>query len=172
MTQYKNRSEIPVEYTWALEDLYPSDAAWEETLATLDQDIKALSSYAGKLAESAQTLNAYLLLMEEVGSKCELLANYCMRKSDQNTAESCYQAMVGKFMGVYVSLGAAISFETPEIMEISDETWYFGFNCYSRFQTKDLLTAFPSPLDLRKVINSSLFNVFLVVIMKVMTSKS
>jgi oligoendopeptidase F len=30
--------------------------------------------------------------------------------------------MVGKFMGVYVSLGAAISFETPEIMEISDET--------------------------------------------------
>ena len=122
MTQIKKRSETPVEHTWALEDLYSSDAAWEVTLATLDQDIKDLSSYAGKLADSAETLNAYLLLMEAVGGKCELLANYCMRKSDQDTAESCYQAMVGKFMGVYVSLGAAISFETPEIMAISDET--------------------------------------------------
>ena len=66
MTQIKKRSETPVEHTWALEDIYPSDAAWEETLATLDQDIKDLSSYAGKLADSAETLNAYLLLMEQV----------------------------------------------------------------------------------------------------------
>jgi len=44
-----------------------------------------------------------------------------MRKADQDTRNAVYQAMKGKFMGAYVALSAAVSFETPEIMAISDE---------------------------------------------------
>ncbi len=117
----KKRSEIPVEDTWATEDMYPSDAAWEQELATLDADKEVLVSYAGRLAESAQVLYDYLYKTEQVNSKLELLANYCMRKSDEDTRNATYQAMTGKFMSVYVALGAATSFETPEIMAISDE---------------------------------------------------
>ena len=117
----RKRSEVPVEDTWALEDLYADDAAWEKSLAELEQDTKDLAAYAGHLSDSPEKLYAYLQLMEDVGSKCELLANYCMRKSDQDTRESANQAMTGKFMSAYVALGAACSFETPEIMEITDE---------------------------------------------------
>ena len=59
---------------------------------------------------------------EQVNEKISLLANYCMRKSDEDTRNATYQAMVGKFMSVVVALSAASSFETPEIMAISDET--------------------------------------------------
>ena len=45
----RQRSEIPVEDTWATEDLYPSDAAWREELKTLATDKTVLSSYAGRL---------------------------------------------------------------------------------------------------------------------------
>ena len=38
-----------------------------------------------------------------------------------DTRNATYQAMTGKFMSVVVALGAASSFETPEIMEISNE---------------------------------------------------
>ena len=116
------RSEIPVEDTWATEDMYPSDDAWEAELKTLDADKEKLMSFAGKLGQSAQNLYAYLSEMEAVNSKVELLANYCMRKSDEDTRNAAYQAMTGKFMSVMVALGAAGSFETPEIMAISDET--------------------------------------------------
>mgnify|MGYP006967452809 CR=1 FL=1 len=33
MNKIRERSEIPVEDTWATEDLYATDAAWEEELA-------------------------------------------------------------------------------------------------------------------------------------------
>ena len=116
------RSEIPMEDKWATEDLYPSDEAWESELATLEADKAAFVSYAGRLAESGETLYSYLKLEEDVGLKFSRLANYCMRKADEDTRNPVYQAMRGKFMGVAVAMGAARSFETPEIMAISDET--------------------------------------------------
>ena len=50
------RSEIAVEDTWAVEDLYPSDEAWEAELATLEADKEALCAFAGRLGESGQAL--------------------------------------------------------------------------------------------------------------------
>ena len=117
----RNRSEIPVEDTWATEDMYVTDEAWEQELATLEADKEKALTYAGRLAESADVLYDYLSNMERIDSKVELLANYCMRKADVDTRDATYQAMTGKFMSVVVALGAAASFDTPEIMAISDE---------------------------------------------------
>ena len=118
----RSRAEIPVEDTWAIEDLYATDEAWEQELATIAEDSAFLSAFAGKLGESAENLYNYLERMEQVNAKAELLANYCMRQSDVDTRVAKYQAMTGKFMNVVVSLSAACSFETPEILAISDET--------------------------------------------------
>ncbi len=120
--QIRTRSQIPVEDTWATEDLFPSNEAWEQELATLEADKQKLVSFAGHLGDSGQSLCDYLTAMEQIDSKVGLLANYCMRKADEDTREPFYQAMSGKFRGVAVALGAACSFETPEIMAISDET--------------------------------------------------
>ncbi len=118
----RQREEIPVEDTWALEDLYASDEAWEQELATLAEDQAYLQGFAGKLGESGETLYTYLSRQEQVNSKVDLLGNYCMRKADQDTRNAVYQAMSGKFMSVVVGLSAACSFDTPEIMALSDET--------------------------------------------------
>ena len=117
----RDRSEIPVEDTWATEDLYISDEAWEQELQTLTSDKDTLASYAGKLSQSAETLYAYLHAMENVDVKAGRLGNYCMRKADEDTRNATYQAMTGRFMSVIVELGAATAFETPEIIDISDE---------------------------------------------------
>ena len=122
MSEIRNRSEIPVADKWATEDMYISDKAWEEELATLKQDKDVLAGYAGKLSECGKTLYDYLYRMEMTDEKASLLANYCMRKSDEDTRDATYQAMTGKFMSIVVALSAALSFETPEIMAISDET--------------------------------------------------
>ncbi len=116
------RSELAVEDTWATEDLFASDEAWEAELATLDADEKTLAAFAGHLGDSGETLLRYLTAMEQLDEKVGLLANYCMRKADEDTRNAFYQAMSGKFRSKMVSLSAAGSFETPEIMAISDET--------------------------------------------------
>ena len=117
----RSREEIPAEDKWATEDLYPTDEAWEQELASVAEDQKILIGFAGRLAESGETLYAYLEAMENLNVKGERLANYCMRKSDEDTRNATYLAMKGKFMSVYVALGAACSFETPEIMAIPEE---------------------------------------------------
>ena len=118
----RTRDQIPQEDTWATEDLYISDAAWEEDLQALEQSKDTLNAYCGHLGESAENLNSYLRCMETTNEKAHRLANYCMRKADEDTRKAEYQAMTGKFISVAVSLDAATSFETPEIMAISDET--------------------------------------------------
>ena len=122
MERIRERNEIPVEDTWATEDMYVSDEAWEAELQTMADEEGYLASFAGKLATCAEHLYAYMERSEQVNSKLELLANYCMRKADEDTRNATYQAMSGKFMSVVVALSAATSFETPEIMAISDET--------------------------------------------------
>ena len=120
-SKVRQREQIPQEDKWAIEDLYVSDAAWEEELATLEADKELLVSFTGKLATSGKTLYDYLYATEMVNVKAGRLANYCMRKSDEDTRNADYQAMQGKFIGVAVAMGAATSFETPEIMAITDE---------------------------------------------------
>ena len=117
-----SREEIPLKDRWATEDMYPSDEAWEQELATLQEDQKTLGAFAGTLGEGGEKLFAYLSNMERVNSKLRLLANYCMRKADEDTRNPVYQAMRGKFMAASVALQTANSFMTPEVMDIPEET--------------------------------------------------
>ena len=117
----RSREEIPQEDKWAIEDLYPSDEAWEQDLATIGEDEAYLASFNGKL-ENAEHLLAFLTRVEELNVKADRLGNYCMRKSDEDTRNAVYQAMQGRFMSVVVALGAATSFDTPQIMAIAEET--------------------------------------------------
>ena len=137
MIKYSNRSEIPVQDTWDFTHLYPSDEAWEQELATLEADKNELASYCGKLGASAGNLLSYLTKMEQVDCKAMLLSQYCMRKSDIDTRDPVYQAMVGRYMTAVTAMGAACSFETPEIMAIADETmdeFYAAFPGLERYR--------------------------------------
>ncbi|MBR5569625.1 MAG: oligoendopeptidase F [Oscillospiraceae bacterium] len=139
--QIKKREELEMKDTWATEDLFASDAAWEEALIELQQDKEKLVAFAGHLGESGRTLLDYLTLMEDSNERAGLLANYAMRKSDEDTRNAVYQAMTGRLMSIIVDLGAATSFETPEIMSIDDATLdRFYTNCpgldrYRRYLT-------------------------------------
>ena len=115
----RSREEIPQEDKWRLEDLYPTDEDWEQALATIAEDEAYLASFKGKL-DHAENLLAFLTRAEALNIKADRLGNYCMRKADEDTRNATYQAMQGKYMSVMVALGAATSFDTPQIMAIED----------------------------------------------------
>ena len=120
MKKIWKREEIPVEHTWATEDLYASDELWEQDLAVMIEDGKHLASFAGKL-NNAEDLYAFLHADEMADLRIGRLAGYCMRKGDEDTRNSTYQAMTGKFRSIMVKIGSECSFATPELMAISDE---------------------------------------------------
>ena len=77
---FKNREDIPLKDRWATEDLYASDELWEQELAAVAEEGGKMAAYAGRLAESGETLFAYLQMMEQVWERASLLGNYCSRK--------------------------------------------------------------------------------------------
>ena len=115
------REEIALEDKWATEDMFSSDEAWEAELAKIPGYQEQAVAFAGKLGENGTNLYEALYLGEQISENISLLANYAMRKADEDTRNSHYQAMVGKFYSIMVAFSAATSFETPEIMAISDE---------------------------------------------------
>lgn len=121
MKKILKRSEVDKKFTWATEDLFPSDGACEEAIENAKGYVAELTAMQGKLGESGDALLAYFRLSDEITKVIEKTANYCMRKSDEDTANSVYLTLKGKFMSMYVSIRSADAFAVPEIIAIPDE---------------------------------------------------
>ena len=115
------RSEVPVEYTWALEDIYPTDEAWREDLKKMQAMPGRVKAFKGRLGGSGEVLLEFLRLGDEISVLADSLGNYAQRRSDEDTANPFYQGMIGQLETAFVELNAAGSFETPEIIAIDEE---------------------------------------------------
>lgn len=120
MDEIKNRKDIPIEHTWALEDLYTSDDEWKKDLEKLKKMLPQIESYCGKLGESADTLLSFLKQQDALSIFLDRFANYSMRKADEDTKNTTYQGLKDQTAGIYVALSSALSFAEPEILAISD----------------------------------------------------
>ena len=121
MKKIPERSEIAEKDRWAVEDMYSSDEALMEDLEKMKAEIAELASYAGKLGQNAKTMLSYAQKMEAAGVRMSNIFNYSSRRNDEDTRVSKYQEMRGMTMSAYVGFSSATSFETPEIMAISEE---------------------------------------------------
>ncbi len=120
--QILKRSEVPVENTWNLADMFENDDAWLKEYEALKEMPAKIAEYNGKLGESAKTLLAFMRLDDEIGERLGMLYGYANCKGDEDTANGFYQDFRGKAMGTYVAISGAASFSTPEIMSIPEET--------------------------------------------------
>ena len=116
------RSEVDKQFTWALEDIYPTDQAWEADLEKLKTYPEKIEAYKGRISKNAEDLLGFLKLSDELSVLVDSLANYAQRRSDEDTAVAKYQGYMGLLMNVYVSINSAGSFETPEIISIEEKT--------------------------------------------------
>ncbi len=116
------RAELPQELTWRLEDIYPSDEAWEEEFADLKRRLSDAGRFEGKVGESAQSLLGALQLEADVNLLIERLAGYALMRQDEDTQVGKYQAMTQRVFSIASQAGSVLSYLTPEILEIPEET--------------------------------------------------
>jgi len=121
MKKIPKRSEVRKEDTWATEDLFPSDAAWEEAFASVSEIPAKILSYKGRLSTDVKALYEYLTYSDELEVSLMKLHSYAHLNSDVDTGNSAYQAMQGRFMSAYVQIAAADAFAGPEIVSIEDD---------------------------------------------------
>lgn len=115
------RSEISSEFKWRLEDVYPSDKAFEDALSEAGAYPERIEAFRGKIAESAEELLAYLRLDDEITEKMRDLLHYANRKSDEDTRVSLYSGYCERTEALLTAINSAAAFAVPEILTISDE---------------------------------------------------
>jgi oligoendopeptidase F len=112
------RDKVKVANTWDLNSLYESDAAWEKDFLAWEKQIKRYSTFQGKLGTSAEILADCLKFDVKFDRQAERLSTYAFLKTTEDTANSTYQRMMGRFQHASSEAGQAASFLRPEIMAI------------------------------------------------------
>lgn len=140
------RSEVKVEDTWRVEDIFATDELWEVELAELKELVPTVGQFAGKLGESAATLLEALKHVYGVVERVGRLYVYSSLRSDQDTANSFHQSQKIRATTLYSEFGAATSYLDPELLAI-DEDKLNGFiesndelKVYAHYFEKLLLT--------------------------------
>src|SRR5215813_11569974 len=120
-TTLPKRSEVQIEYTWDLSTIYPSDEAWEQDFKRVAAALPALSTFQGRLEESAQTLLEALNLHDSTSEILGRLFVYANLRLHQDTTNTTYQALADRVTTLASELGSATAYMTPEILTIAQE---------------------------------------------------
>ncbi|MCB0742720.1 MAG: oligoendopeptidase F [Ignavibacteriae bacterium] len=138
------RSEIAVEQTWNLEDIFKTPELWEADFKWAEKAIEKYKTFEGKLSNSAQDLLACIKFDDEVGIKISRLYLYASLAKDLDLGVAENQARYERISALASNLSAASSYIRPEILAIpEDKIWSFvkneeGLKVY-KHQFEDLL---------------------------------
>jgi len=120
--QERDRSKVPVQYTWDLTALYPTDQAWRSAKEKLVAELPKLKEYQGTLASSAQRLADALETKSRMQKELRRLSIYAGLTSDQDTRVSTYQGMKQEVAQLWSTFGADCAFIEPEILKMDNAT--------------------------------------------------
>ncbi len=113
------RSEVKVEDTWKVEDIYATLADWEADLAKVSELADKLAGYEGKLNTAGGVYEASRL-EEDIEYIAGRLFGYAARVSDVDTGNAENQKLVMRVRSVYVGIMEKLSFIVPELLALPD----------------------------------------------------
>ncbi len=115
------RSEVKLEDTWRLEDIFASDEAFNKMFDTVKDLIPTFAAYEGKLTSSSLTLFEFLTKQDEVLELNGKLYVYSHMRLHQDGGNAHYQNLSSKSEALSVRVHAALSFANAELAALSAE---------------------------------------------------
>ncbi|WP_179860812.1 oligoendopeptidase F [Sporosarcina koreensis] len=115
------RDEVKTEETWNLENIFPSDEAWNEEYEAIEELSKKADSYKGTLDNGPEALLEGLAYRDEISQRLGRLYTYSHLKTDQDTTNSKYQAMDSRAKTLAVKVSTKLSFFLPELLSINED---------------------------------------------------
>ena len=117
--QLPPRSKVKAADCWDLSSLFPDDDAWEKAFSKWQKQIAGYARFQGKLAQGAKTLAACLKFDLDHDRAGERLGVYAYLKMAEDTTNSHYQGMYGRFLSAMGRSVEAASYVRPEILAIA-----------------------------------------------------
>lgn len=117
----KKRSEIQELDKWSVNEVYSNDEVWEKEYKELQEEAPKLKEFEGKL-NNGEMLLKYFQFNEKVSRKAEKIYVYAHLRSDEDTSNTKYQAMMNKIDAYMAEYGTFTAYVVPEILALPDGT--------------------------------------------------
>ncbi|MBK5194329.1 MAG: hypothetical protein JJE07_14235, partial [Flavobacteriaceae bacterium] len=118
----KTREDIPEKYKWNLNELFPSDEAWRDSVNILTAKLDEVEKFKGTLTLSASNLLKALQFNTEISKKASKIYIYAGLNSDLDTRNMKYTGMKQELQKLFSTFGARSAFFEPEILTADWET--------------------------------------------------
>lgn len=116
------RSDVAIENTWNLDSIFPTVADWEAGFKQVSEMLPALGAFKDKLGESGEILLEAFATRDTALELVGRLYAYAHMRLDEDTTNSTYQALNDRITMLYNEVGTTISYMTPELLAIPEET--------------------------------------------------
>jgi len=113
--QTRERAAVESRYTWQLEDIYPSDQAWEQARKDVSGEFEKVLGFKGQLAGSPTKLLECLELNSRIWKELARLSSYASMRYNQDMRDSKYQGLEQQMTQVTTEYSSKASFHAPEI---------------------------------------------------------
>ena len=117
----KKRGEIQDKDKWAVNEIYSCDEEWEREYKELQEEAPKLKDFEGKLGD-AKVLEEYFEVNEKTSRKAEKIYVYAHLRSDEDTSNTTYQAMMNKIDAYMAEYATYTAYVVPEILALPDGT--------------------------------------------------
>ncbi|WP_191556245.1 oligoendopeptidase F [Metabacillus idriensis] len=114
------RSDIAVEDTWRLEDIFKNDEAWEAEFKEVKAALPKIGEFKDKLGESADAFLEALTYQDAVMERLGKLYTYAHMRYDQDTGNSHYQGLNDRASNLYTQASSVSSYIIPEILSMDE----------------------------------------------------
>ena len=118
---FKKRGEIQDKDKWAVNEIYSCDEEWEREYKELQEEAPKLKNFEGKLGD-AKVLEEYFEVNEKISRKAEKIYVYAHLRSDEDTSNTTYQAMMNKIDAYMAEYATYTAYVVPEILALPDGT--------------------------------------------------
>lgn len=115
------RKDIPVEFTWKIEDIYATKDDWNADKEEFIKLISAIDEKAKGWTESADKFLDMCDYSESIYLKGEKLYAYASHSSNMELSNPVYQIMLGELQSIYVQLGTKMAFIREDILKMDEK---------------------------------------------------
>ena len=119
----KTRAQVAVADTWDLTPIFPDDASWEAEFSDLAARYEGIGKFRGTLGRCAADLAAVLEFEKSLDRSTERLSQYAGLRLSEDSSNDKSLDRDGRLSSLCAKVSEACSWVSPEIQEISDETF-------------------------------------------------
>jgi oligoendopeptidase F len=116
------RSEVAVDHTWDLGNVFATDAAWDAELARVSGALDGLTRFHDRLGASPAALAEWLETVAELMNDVNKIYLYASMQRNVDTTNQASAARYDRSLGLFARAAAAIGFAEPEMIAIGFDT--------------------------------------------------